>query len=167
VNLVAMFQEMKQIYGFCPRCGELFRLSDAALYTVGAPPKTAFDVVDASRQRVEQAIDRFEEVKDALRERAVRAGQRQARERLRQIAPSFSERGIDPQDVKVLFDPVDYVAFRGLNGRGVRAIELIDRAPDSARREGIQTSIDKAISRGHVEWRTIHIDAKDGALTSE
>ncbi len=166
MNFVGAFQEMKRIYGFCPCCGEMFRLSDAELFTKGAPPGTPFDAAEGARARIENRIAVFDAQEAALRQRAVALGQRAAKRRLKQIAPFFTGRGVDPQDVKVLFEPVEYVVFRGLSGRGVRNIELVDREPDSTRREKIQLSVSKAIARGDVAWRTMRIDM-DGQVAWE
>ena len=40
MNVLTVFTEMKAIYGFCPCCDELFRLSDATIYTKLPPPRT-------------------------------------------------------------------------------------------------------------------------------
>lgn len=164
MKLVAAFQEMKRIYGFCPCCGGVFRLSEAELFTKGAPPRTAFDRVADELEKVARRAENFDEQEAALRSAAVRAGQRQATRKLKAIAPFFSGRGVDPQDVKVLFDPVEYVVFRGLNADcGVKAIEFVDRAPDSTRREQVQESLRKVIAKGAVEWGTYRIDL-DGRI---
>jgi predicted Holliday junction resolvase-like endonuclease len=165
-NLVGAFQEMKRLHGFCPCCGEPFRLSAATLFTKGAPPRTAFDKVDAEQQKLNEAIERFDEKEEAIREKARQLGQAQARKRLKKIATTFTTRRIDPQDVKVLFDPVDYIVFRGLNGNGVTGIELIDRPAETSRREKVQESIRKTIKQGNVEWQTFRIDA-DGRIARD
>lgn len=142
-----------------PGCGELFRLSDAELFTKGATPRTVFDRVADEFEKLARRGERFDEQEAGLREAAVRAGQRQATRKLKAIAPFFSGRGVNPQDVKVLFDPIEYVVFRGLNtDSGVKAIELVDRAPDSTRREKVQESLRKVIAEGAVEWGTYRID---------
>ena len=75
MKLVSAFQEMKRIYGFCPCCGELFRLSDAELFTKGAPPRTPFDRVADALERIERRAERFGEREAELRAAEVRAGQ--------------------------------------------------------------------------------------------
>jgi predicted Holliday junction resolvase-like endonuclease len=137
----------------------MFRLSDAELFTKGAPPRTPFDRVGDELEEIARRAEKFDEQVAELREAEVRAGQRQATRKLKAIAPFFSARGVDPQDVKVLFDPIDYIVFRGLNAdAGVKALELVDRAPDSARREKVRESLRKVIAKGAVEWATYRID---------
>jgi predicted Holliday junction resolvase-like endonuclease len=158
MNLVAFMQEQKRILGICPCCGELFRLSDAALFTRQAPPPTPLDEVDAERRKAELAEQKFDEKAEALREAALRRGQAEARQRLRSIARPFVERDIDPQDVKVLFDPVEFVAFRGMAAGAVSAVVLIDRPAADAQHEALQRSVADAVEKGRYEWKVLRID---------
>jgi predicted Holliday junction resolvase-like endonuclease len=85
-------------------------------------------------------------------------GRRRAKKRLRKIDPTFSGREIDPQDVKVLFDPVEYLIFHGLNSdRGVDFVEFVSRVPTSRSQESIVKSIDKTIRAGDVGFETLHM----------
>ena len=167
MSLVEVFQETKRIHGFCPCCGEIFRLSDATLFTKGAPPRTLFDDADRAAAKLQRSIERFEELEQEIRARATALGQKAARKKLRRIASYFVDHGLDPQDVKTLFDPVDYVAFRGLNGKKVASVEFIDRPAASKAREKLHLSLEKALKKGNVEWRTWRIDADQGSVLDE
>lgn len=166
MNLVSYFRDSKRIYGICPCCGEVFRLSDATLFTTERPPATPFDRVDAERAKLERAEERFEARQGQLRLEAVEKGQREARKHLRSIAGSFIERRIDPQDVKVIFDPVEFVAFRGMTRGRIDRIAFIDRPPSTRAREQLQRSIARAVKAGNVEWRTLRI-SNDGRVQCE
>jgi predicted Holliday junction resolvase-like endonuclease len=166
MNVVAAFQEMKRIFGVCPCCGEVFRLSDATVFTRDPPPKTEFDRLREARERFERQEEKFHEEIASLREKATRKGWLQARNRLRRIAPAFVGRGIDPQDVKVIFDPVEYVVFRGLNNKNTEAIKFVDREPNSSRRERVLNSIKRVIRSGNLEWHTYRVN-EDGTVTRE
>ncbi|MCC7137118.1 MAG: hypothetical protein IT460_01665 [Planctomycetes bacterium] len=161
-----MFQEMKRIHGFCPCCSGIFRLSDIQIFTKGAPPQTPFDRSAAERAKLDASIARFDEREDRVRESARALGQAAARRRLRKIAGAFAARRVDPQDVKILFDPVDYVAFRGLNGNGVSAVEFIDRPAATRQREKVQRSLASALRKGNVEWRLLRIGG-DGVVAQD
>ena len=166
MNVVQTFQEMKRIHGVCPCCSYVFRLSEAELFTRERPPKTEFDKVRDARERLEQHEEEFKQQLALLRQAATKKGWREARRRLRRIAPAFVGRGIDPQDVKVVFHPVEYVAFRGLTHGEPKAIEFIDREADSAERERLQASIERAIRAGNLEWHTYRVDT-DGSVRPE
>lgn len=158
MNWVAAFQEMKRLYGFCPCCGELFRLSEATLFTADPPPKTEFDNIEDQRRRLKRAIEKFDERKAMIREAAVQKGQREAKKRLKKIVPFFIARRIDPQDVKVIFNPVNYVVFRGLNSTGVKAVELVDSPAETKSHERVHQSIAAALKAGNIEWATLRIE---------
>ena len=162
-ELVAFFRESKRIHGFCPCCGDVFRLSEVAVFTRGLPPKTPFDRIEDAQARVDAARERFAEQQVGLRDEARRRGQAVARARVNEIAPFFTKHRIDVQDVKALFDPVRYVHFRGLNGAGVRAIELIDQPARSHAHERRQASIGRAVQAGNVAWKTLRV-APDGTV---
>jgi predicted Holliday junction resolvase-like endonuclease len=166
MNLVSIFQEMTRIFGFCPCCGELFRLSEATLFTKDPPPRTEFDRIADSQRRLERRVEKFEDEEADLREAAARRGQASALRRLRRIVPEFSARKINPMDVKVLFHPIDYVVFRGLSQGEARDIAFVDRPPSSTLHERVQRSINRVIKAGNIEWQTLRID-QDGKVVRD
>ena len=166
MSLLSVYNDIKKVYGICPCCGEIFRLSDATLFSKTPPPKTQFDVLKDSQARLERSVERFGEQEDQIREDARSRGMKLAQRRLRRIAPAFLSRQINPNDVKVIFDPVEYIAFRGLNAGSCTGIELIDRPPGDRRKERIHSSIESAVKRGNLEWRTIQI-TDDGEVAKE
>lgn len=166
MKLVEVFNELKRIYGICPCCGEPFRLSEAVLFTKTAPPKTVFEKLDDAYDRLDRQNERFEEKEEELREEARRLGQLEARRRLREIAPFFVARRIDPHDVKLLFHPVEYVVFRGMQNDRCASVDFIDHPPVNRDREKIQRSLDSAITAGNLEWQTFRI-GEDGRVVRD
>ncbi len=158
MNLLSIFQDMKSIYGFCPCCGDLFRLSEATLFTKTPPARTPFDECDDELAKLDSAVERFQEREAKIRQAQRLAGRRQARKRLKRIAPFVMAKKIDPHDVKLLFDPVEYIAFPGLTNDRPRAVAFVDRPASSRRQEVIHTSLERAIRIGNMEWRTLRID---------
>jgi len=68
------------------------------------------------------------------------------------------------QETRVLFDPVDYLAFRGLGDGDCKELMFIDREPDSNRRERLHNSLRRVIDAGNLEWKTVRI-ADDCTVT--
>ncbi len=157
MNLITVFGEIKRIYGFCPCCGELFRLSDAMIFSDRPPPQTEFDRVAAASQCLERRNDRFDEQEEAIRERARQQGQRAALRLLRRLAPLFTDHRIKLRDMKVLFHPVDYVVFTGMSQSRCGAVLFMDHPPESSRRERLQRSLRSAIRAGNIDWQTLRI----------
>ena len=108
-------------------------------------------------QRLARAEERLDEQLQGMRERAREQGQRKAKRRLRKIDRVFSGAGLDPQDVKVVFDPVEYVVFDGLNGAGMRQVLLIGEEPASHAQEKVHASIEEAIRKGNSEFLTLRV----------
>jgi predicted Holliday junction resolvase-like endonuclease len=160
LTFLKYYQETKRIYGICPCCGEPFRLSDATVFTRGRPPKTAFDDLAKAWSDLREAEERFSTRQAKIQEASRSAGRARAKRHLADIAPFFASHQIQPEDVKVLFDPVDYIAFCGLGDRECRSVDFIDRPPDSKGREVVQKSLHAAIRNGRVEWRTYRVTAQ-------
>ena len=164
MNLVSTFQDFKRIYGFCPCCQERFRLTDIALFTSQSPPHNDFDNLDMEWNKVKHRRQRLENQRVRLQEKACEEGRMAAQKRLRSFQPFFSRQRLNVKDVRVLFDPVDYLAFRGHSEGGCKELIFIDREPDSNPRESLHNSMRRAIDSGNLEWKTLRI-ADDGTIT--
>jgi predicted Holliday junction resolvase-like endonuclease len=152
------FEETKKIYGFCPCCGEMFHLSDVTIFTKTPPPQTPFDRIADQQTRLQRQIERFDEKEEEIREKAKATGQRKARRHLKKLSPYFFGATVDLKEVKLLFDPVEYVVFKGLSKANCSSVEFVDHQPDTKERELIQTSLDAAIHAGNIEWQTFRVE---------
>ncbi len=152
------FEELKQLYGICPCCGELFRLSDVDIFTKTPPPKTVFDDIENQRRRLEDAREKFEDKKEEIKERATERGRAKAQRKLRKISPFLYDRAVNANDIKVIFDPVEYIVFRGLTDENCTSLELVDHPSETKEREIVQCSIQQAIAAGNIEWQTFRIN---------
>src|ERR1700694_2245820 len=150
-----IFSALGHLMGVCPCCGELFYVSEAHPYYQGQKPRSSPDKLRAGELRLEQAEQRLDEIEVNLRARAARAGLRATKRLLRKIDPIFSGSGYDPQDVKVMFNPVTYVVFNGMSRGQMTDIQLLAMAPESQATERMQYSIEQAIRRGNLEFRTL------------
>lgn len=160
------FKELKQLYGFCPCCGEVFRLSDTSIFTKTPPPHTPFDKLAAEHDRLNQQIEKFDEQEDKIREAATQRGQRKAARQLRKLSPYLYDQAANPKDVKVIFDPVEYLVFHGLTKGHCTLIELVDHPAASKAQEKVQSSIDQAIKGGNFEWQTFRVQT-NGSIVQE
>ena len=163
---------IQEILAICPCCGEIFRLVEGKFVFPKKPLRLSqyLDLlalekrISVGEERFGRAEERFWERLELQRERLARKGQKQAKRTLKKIDPIFSGRAIDPQDVKVIFDPVEYVIFHGLNSpNGVGYVEFISRQPESRRQETITNSIDRTIKNGNVSFETLRL-RNDGSF---
>jgi len=160
---LAIFKEFQNIIVVCPECGEIHRLSELSLSYRGRARRTWLDKLSEEEGKILRAEDRFEEKRDAIRaiaqERAYRKASRQIPKLLRKCVPIIASHGYYPQDLKALFDPVDFVVFDGMNLKDqVKRVVLFDGPAHNKKREKIQKSIRKVLKKGNYNWHTIRLD---------
>jgi predicted Holliday junction resolvase-like endonuclease len=164
--LVQTIDGIQEVLAICPCCGEIFRLVEGKFIFPQKRPKTCeYLEITALEKRLNDqdnrlfsAEERFNDRLEIKRENLIEQGRQVAKKKLRKIDPTFSAKNIDPQDVKVIFNPVEYIIFHGLNSEeGVKLIEFISRSPDSKEQEIIVEAIDKVIRQGYVDFETLHM----------
>jgi hypothetical protein len=140
--LTRTIEGIQEVLVICPCCGEIFRLAEAKFIFPKTAPKACeyLSLVDLEGrlEREEESLSyleaEFDKSLEAQRQQLRDQGRKQAKQRLAEIDPVFSRAGVDPQDVKVIFDPVEYVVFHGLSSEsGVQVVELISRSPTNKR----------------------------------
>ncbi len=162
--VLAAFQDFQRILVVCPRCGGIHRLSELKLSYRAKPKRTWLDELRDKERRMDLAEERFEEQKAELRRRAQEKGRRQLPSMLKKCVPIISRLGYYPQDLKPMFDLIDFVVFDGMTLRdSVRRLVLLDGPARDKRRERIQESVRRVLKRGNYEWRTVRLRA-DGTV---
>ena len=101
-------------------------------------------------------------------EKARRKGQLLAKRRLKEIDPLFSGKGIDPQDVKTIFDPVDFIVFDGMNSESerIKSIDFVAYEPHNGKQEKILKSIQSTIKKGDIEFNSLRVN-REGEVEIE
>jgi predicted Holliday junction resolvase-like endonuclease len=157
-DIVLFFDMGRRIFGVCPCCGTLFRLSECRISVRGKPVRDWMDMLDAEERRLDHLEERLQEKIKMIRERSREVGRRQALRSVRKLDKLFTPRKLNPDDAKVIFHPVDYVVFNGLtSGGSVRDILLLDRGASDTDHRKIQRSIEKTVEKGRYEWRTLRV----------
>jgi predicted Holliday junction resolvase-like endonuclease len=163
---------LQDVLGICPCCGEIFRLVEGKFLFPQAQPRSCdyLELVaserglSAGQERLQNDTARFEQKLEEHRQRLRDKGNRRAKRDLMKIDPMFSGKGIDPQDVKAIFHPVEYVIFHGLcSAQGVTLIELVSRMPTNRLQEIVLKSVNDTIKRGDVEFETLRVK-EDGTF---
>ena len=165
-DLTKAFAEFNAIIGICPCCGDISRLSEMRPYLKGAKPSSEFDLLDAEERRLDRIEEALEEQVERLREKARELGRKEAARRLKAADPCFAGCGIDPQDVKVLFDPVEYIVFDGMAKKALRKIWFVGEQPAGKADERLQTSLQDAVRKGNLEFITLRV-TNDGKVEKE
>jgi len=167
-QIINFFSLHRQIFGTCPRCGNIFRLSDTQVYLRERPVKDWMDALAYEEDRLTKLEEKLAGREEALRERARAEGRKMAMRAVKKIDPVFTPRRLNPDDAKVIFHPVDYVVFDGMKAKDqpMKSVILLDRENVSPEHRRIQRSIEKTIEKARYTWRTIRI-CDDGAVEGE
>lgn len=166
-SLVEFFAIQREIFGICPCCGEIFRLSDARIYLRARPRKNWMDLLEDQDQLLDQLEEQIGEAEEELRDKARKSGRRRAQRAIKRIDPVFAPRNLNADDAKVLFHPVDYVVFKGMKEPGfVDSIVLLDRETKDPGRRRLQRTIEKAVEKENYDWVTIRV-GDDGKIATE
>jgi len=162
---------IQEILAICPCCGHIFRLVEGKFIFPEKPAESCFyldlvsleNKVSVEDQHLNAAEERFEAALEQQKEVLWKRAQKRAKRRLKKIDPVFSARNIDPQDAKLIFDPVEYVIFHGLSSERVQNLEFVIRHPNSKRAEVTTNSIIKSIKNGDVSFELLRMK-NDGSF---
>jgi len=166
------------IFAICPCCGKATPLSACNLRVRGEPVTFGRldpilrlqEKTDSLNEEIEGQEDYLSEllqecadlsqelscpkIKEKIREQ----GRREAARNIKRVDPIFTPRRIDPQDVTLLFTPIDFVVFKGITAKKkVERILFLTRQAQSAVQEKTILSIDKTIKKGAVRFVEVRV----------
>jgi predicted Holliday junction resolvase-like endonuclease len=150
----------RSIFGVCPCCERIFRMSDCAIFTRTRRPKdwmAKLDATDASLYEMEMAI---EEARADLQEKARAVGRRATQQRIRRIDPIFTPLKLHADDAKILAHPVDYIVFDKMNtseAKTPESIIFLDRERTAPHQQKLQRSMMRTIEKGQFDWLTLRV----------
>ncbi len=157
-DLISSFHNFQKILVICPTCKQIHRLSELKLSYRGRAKRSWLDKLRDDVEKVEMAEERFEEQRGEIKMKAQEKGRRQLPGLLKKCVPVIWAHGYYPQDLKALFDPIDFVIFDGMNLKErVKRIVLFDGPAHDGKRVKIQNSIKKVINKGNYEWYTVKL----------
>jgi len=162
-EVLEFYSSLRQIFVVCPCCEEIHRLSDCKLYQRSKPGVDWKEKIDTEIMRLTKMEEKLEEKIDAAKELAREAGRKSADKHVKKIDRVFSPLKLNPNDAKVLFHPIDFLVFNGMNNnkgeKGVKQILLLDKHNKSGQHLAVQTSIEKAVQAKNYEWLTLRVEA--------
>lgn len=168
-EVIEFYSSLRQIFGVCPCCEEIFRVSDCKLYQKNRPATDWKEKLDNEIVRLENLEDKLLEKIELAREAEREKGRREADKLVRKIDPIFRPLKLNPNDAKVVFHPVDFVVFNGMNNyndKSIKNLILLDKNDKQGEYLKIQNSVDKAVDKGSYEWITLRI-TEDGTISEE
>jgi predicted Holliday junction resolvase-like endonuclease len=166
-EITNFFGLQRQIFGICPKCQNFFRLSDCKIYSKKKPVIDWMDKIDLENERLAKLQEKLDDEEEEIRKIEREKGRLEAQRVIKKIDPIFAPRKLAADDAKVLFHPIDYVVFNGMNSeKATKNIVLLDKQTTNAAHKKIQESIERAINREKYEWQTLRVE-KDGSIKVE
>lgn len=169
-EVLEFYSSLRQIFVVCPCCDEIHRVSDCKLYQRTKPPVDWKEKIDSEIARLEKMEEKLEEKIEAARLLAREAGRKSADKHVRKIDQVFSPLKLNPNDAKVIFHPVDFLVFSGMNNNAgdktIKQILLLDNNKKAGHHLPVQDSIEKAVRSKNYEWLTLRV-GDSGAITEE
>lgn len=165
-TFIGLFKAQRNIFGLCPLCGEIFRLGDIKISYRRKFPMDWYDELLTEEEKITERESKLEEKLREIREKATEHARRVLLPKLlRKVDPLFSKLGYFPQDVKAIFDPIDFVIFDGMNrAEKVKRIVFMDHKTEDREQQIIQKSVERTIDKERYEWETIRISSKTGEM---
>lgn len=171
-EVISFYSSLRQIFGVCPCCEEIFRVSDCKLYqkTKQKPTVDWKEKIDSELARLENLEDKILEKIEFAREKAREVGRKAADKQVQKIDKIFKPLKLNPNDAKVIFHPVDFIVFNGMNNNHanseVKNLLFLDKKNKTGDYVGVQKSIEQNVNKGNYEWLTLRIEP-NGTITEE
>lgn len=168
--ILSFYSSLRHVFGLCPSCESIFRISDCKLYQKKKPEVDWMDKIDREMAKLDRLETAIEEKIALAREAAREAGRREADKRVKGMDPIFRPMKLNPNDAKVIFHPVDFVVFNGMTSdRGLTPIKdlvLLDKKDRQGEHLKVQRSIERAVDQANYEWLTLRV-REDGSIAEE
>lgn len=161
-DLNTFFSISRQIFGVCPKTRQIFRLSDCKIYLKTSPQKDWMDKLQDKEESITTREEKLDEKKNEMQEAARIKGRKAADKVIKKIDKVFSGRGLNPDDSRVIFHPVNFVVFDGMKDKEIDKIILLDEETKDSERKVLQKSIEKVIEKGLYEWETLRVTDAGG-----
>jgi predicted Holliday junction resolvase-like endonuclease len=169
-TLDAFFKEERHIFGVCPNpeCRSISRFTDLRVSYRSKYVKDWLDEVEDELASWEQKTSNLKDRQKDLKQKSIDEARRTILpKKLRAISPLFQKRGIQPEDIKVVSHPVDFIAFDGLiTAESLKRVVLLESVASGRLRSGIENSIKRAVDNDKYDWSVLRVD-ENGVVTQE
>lgn len=164
------FREQRHVFGVCPNpdCRTLSRLAEIRISYRAKYAKDWLDKIQDEAASWEEKHEKLEEQQKELKAKSIEEARRTILpKKLRAVSPLFEKPKLQPEDIKLVSNPIDFIAFDGLVTEGaLRRIVLLESQASSKLRSGVQTSIKGAVENDKYDWTTLRVD-EEGKITQE
>jgi len=169
-EVLEFYSMLRHIFGVCPCCGEIFRLSDCKLFQKKKPEIDWKEEIDNEIRRLDLLEEKIQEKIESSKEAARTVGRKNADKLVRKLDRVFLPLKLNCNDCKVIFHPIDFIVFNGMNSNSgdctIKEILLIDKDNKAGQYLKIQQSIANVIQTKNYDWLTLRV-GNDGKIFEE
>lgn len=168
-EILNFYNQIRNIFSVCNSCNNIFRLSDCKIFLKKPYELDWMDKLDSEIYRLEQLEEDLKNKIEIQRVNAREEGRMQADSEISKIDRIFTPNNLNPNDAKVIFHPVDFIVFRGMNKSQDSEIEelvFLDKISNDVERIKFQENISTIVSKGNYDWITLKIK-NDGSIEEE
>jgi predicted Holliday junction resolvase-like endonuclease len=159
-GIMDYFEMHRSLFGLCPKCHNLFRLSESRVFLKTKPTPDWMDSLQRKSGCLDRLQERLQQEEGALREEAREKGRQQAQRLIKKVDPIFRPQGLNPDDAKdVVFDGMKLADH-------TKRIVLLDRQTKEHQQKALQKSIEKTIEKGRFDWETLSV-REDGSIEKQ
>jgi predicted Holliday junction resolvase-like endonuclease len=117
------------LFAECPNCGENFALREANLFDATKPlPKIAIEYLQTQKTEIAREIKAIQQERVELKRRSFTSAETSGFGQIvEMLSPSLPGFPLSPSDCRALWQPIDYIGFKGLSMTGeVEALVFIE-----------------------------------------
>ena len=155
-NRIIRTLERSNFYCTCPSCEADFSISEAGLFYSNAFTSDAREVYEKKWDELREQARSLQKLRRKVTERSEAISQAvNIGFNLERIAPSMADFPFSCNDCRSLFDPIDYIVFKGLcNEKKVNGIVFLEIKTGIARLTDVEGRIRELVRRKRVVWDT-------------
>jgi predicted Holliday junction resolvase-like endonuclease len=168
-DLIEQLNNIRGLNIVCPNCNEIISIKQAKLFDINdkytpTVQKIINRLFEEQNERIEELHNKKEEIKERREEiRSEPETKRKQRtiitdsvnfgQIIEKIVPSIKAFPYNQKDCRQLFDPIDYIVFRGLHNNGnIESIEFIDVKSGKAKLKQNQREIKEAVENSKLKY---------------
>lgn len=155
---MSTIEELRRVRGLfaeCPRCSENFALRKAKLFDVTQPlPQIAVEYVQSQRTEMASKVKAIRRERADLQRRSFTSAETSGVGKIvEMLSPSLPGFPLSSSDCRALWQPIDYIGFKGLSMTGeVEALVFIEVKSGSNDLTSQQRQIKRVIEQGRVQF---------------
>ncbi len=161
-EILDFYSSLRHIFGVCPCCGEIFRLSDCKLYQKKKPENDWKEELDKEIDRLDNLEEKILAKIESSKEAARTLGRKNADKLVRKIDKIFLPLNLNCNDCKVIFHPVDFIVFNGMNNNNgdclIKEIMFLDKDNKSGQYLKLQKGIESTVKNKRFDWLTLRVE---------